>query len=150
MNLLAIATSVIGLAALMRFTGMVYQQSYLDILDASFLLNLGVLAVATYHVRLAGGSQTAVAYVSTTVALVSFAGIVIYHSYLQLKDREVAKCLLNKLRRCCIRHRDQQVTDGNEDVAERAHVQVVTCEVDQRIGVPVTFVELREPLLSNS
>ena len=77
MNLLAITTSVIGLAILMRFTGSVYCRWYLDVLDASFLLNLGVLAPATYQNRLAGGSQTAAVYTSATVALTTFVGIIL-------------------------------------------------------------------------
>ena len=63
-NLLAISTIVVGLIPFVRFTGLIYKSPYLDALDASFLLNLGLLAAATHHVRLAGGSQAAVVYTS--------------------------------------------------------------------------------------
>jgi len=125
----------------------VYCQRYFDVLDSSFLLNLGVLAAATYHIRLAGGSQIAAVYTSATVALTTFVGIVIYHSYLQLKDRDLTKYLFNKIRRCCTKHTDCDVTGGR---VERACVQVVNCGADLRAGVPVTFIELRESLLTSS
>ena len=136
--LLAISTSVIGLAILMRFTGSVYCWWYLDVLDASFLLNLGVLAAVTYHNRLAGGSQIAAVYTSATVALTTFVGIVIYHSYLQLKDRDLTKYLFNKIRRCCTKHTDCDVTGGR---VERACVLVVNGGADLRAGVPVIFID---------
>ena len=45
LSLLVIGTVVIGLLTLTHFTGLVYRKLYLDILEASFILNLGILAV---------------------------------------------------------------------------------------------------------
>ena len=52
-----------------------------------FILNLGILAVATYHVKLSGGSQAAVAYTSVGIAFLTFVGIVTNHIYLQIKSK---------------------------------------------------------------
>jgi len=49
----AIEAVVIGLLTLTHFTGLIYKKLYLDVLEASFVLNLGILAAATYSVRLA-------------------------------------------------------------------------------------------------
>ena len=46
-----------------------------------FILNLGILAAATYHVKLSGGSQAAVAYTSVGIAFLSFLEIVTLHIY---------------------------------------------------------------------
>ena len=55
--------------------------------EVSLILNFGILAVATYHVTLSGGSQAAVAYTSVGTAFLTFVGIVIYHIYIRIKSR---------------------------------------------------------------
>ena len=51
-NLVAIEAVVIGILTLTHFTGLIYKKLYLDVLEASFVLNLGIVAAATYSVRL--------------------------------------------------------------------------------------------------
>ena len=68
-------------------SGMVYKSWYLNALEVPFILNLGILAAATYHVKLTGGSQAAVAYTSVGIAFLTFVGIVTYHIYLQIKSK---------------------------------------------------------------
>ena len=77
-NLLAIEAVVIGLLTLFHFTGLIYKKLCLEILEASFILNLGLLAAATYSVRLAESpeSQAAVTYVSVGVAFATFVGVI--------------------------------------------------------------------------
>ena len=60
---------------------MVYKSWNLNALEVSFILNLGILAVATYYVKLSGGIQAAVAYTSVGIAFLTFVGIVTYHIY---------------------------------------------------------------------
>ena len=57
----------------------------LAISGASFglLLNLGLLAVATFYVKQAGGNQAAVTYISTGIAFTTFNANVLYHIYIQ-------------------------------------------------------------------
>ena len=66
---------------------MVYKSWYLNALELSFILNLGILAVATHHVKLSEGSQAAVTYTSVGIAFLTFVGIVTYHIYLQIKSK---------------------------------------------------------------
>ena len=82
-NLLAIASSCLALAILTRHVGPIYKSRYINVLESSFILNLGLLASATYHVNQVGGNQKAVAYISVCVALTEFVGIIAYHIYLQ-------------------------------------------------------------------
>ena len=146
-NLLAISTVVVGLIPFVRFTGLIYKSPYLDALDASFLLNLGLLAAATHHVRLAGGSQAAVVYTSVSIALVTFVGIVCYHVYLQFKDREIANRILKmKVQRMLkVFHTKQEAEVAADEVHAENHG-----DARAEVAVPVTYIELREPLLTNS
>ena len=68
-------------------SGLVYKSWYLNALEVSFILNLGMLAVATYHVNQSGGSQAAVAYTSVGIAFLNFVGIVTYHIYIRIKSK---------------------------------------------------------------
>ena len=148
-NLLAISTVVVGLIPFVRFTGLIYKSPYLDALDASFLLNLGLLAAATHHVRLAGGSQAGVVYTSVSVALITFVGIVSYHAYLQLKDREVINRVLKvKIQRMLnVFYTKQEAVNAVEVVADEMHAEN---HARAEIALPITYIELREPLLTNS
>ena len=76
-NLLAISSTTTAVLLLFHFWK-VYKSKYLNALELSFILNLSVLAVSTYHVNLSGGSQTAVTYTSVCVAVLTFLGILVY------------------------------------------------------------------------
>ena len=99
-NLLAIGAVVIGLLTLTNFTGLIYKRTYLDILEISFIINLGILAVATCYVKLAvvPVSQAAVTYISVGIAFTTFVGILLYHAYQQLWPRLKQKFHHDKLR----------------------------------------------------
>ena len=55
----------IGLVPWLRYP--VYEKLYLDLLEASFILNIGILASATHHVKTVEGNQVLVTYLSVTV-----------------------------------------------------------------------------------
>ena len=85
-NLLAIEAVVVGLLTLIHFTGLIYKKLYLDVLEASFILNLGILAAASYSVRIAETqeSQAAVTYLSVGITFATFVGVLVYHTYQQV------------------------------------------------------------------
>ena len=60
--------------------GIVYKKPFIDLLETSFLMNLLVLTYFTLYTRNEGGSQNILFYVSSSVALVTFIGILIYHT----------------------------------------------------------------------
>ena len=89
-NLLTVVTSTIMLLVLLLFAGgRIYKNWYIQALDVSYIVNIGILATATYYVRCAGGNQTALAYTSVGIALLTFIGIMVYHAITQIKGSHV-------------------------------------------------------------
>ena len=86
-NLLVISSASFGIFVWFTLSGVVYRSSHLNALEVSFILNLGLLAVATIYVKLSGGSQAAVVYTSVGIAFLTFMGIVTYHIYMQIKSK---------------------------------------------------------------
>ena len=86
-NLLVISSTTSGIFIWFALSGKVYKSRYLNALELSFILNLGILAVATYHVNQSGGSQGAVTYTSVGIAFLTFVGIVTYHIYIRIKSK---------------------------------------------------------------
>ena len=84
LNLLVIGTAVTGLLTLTHFTGLIYQKLYLDILEISFIVNLGILAVATYYVKLAVVPVSQAAVASVGIAFATFIVVLLYHAYQQV------------------------------------------------------------------
>ena len=142
-NLLAIGVCTTALLALLLLIGgNVYANWYLQILDISFTVNTGVFAAVTIYLRHTGGNRAALVYTSVGIALVTFAGIIIYHVTIQLKDSRVWRDIIHpKLQR----HRRQWVAVPLEDPVE---------DGDPDIAPPIpptrTFIDLRETLLEDS
>ena len=72
----------------------------LDALEGSFVVNMSILAAATYHVKHSGGDQRAAGYTSVTIALVTFIAILAYHIFQQIRQTKLWKKIpkLNKLK----------------------------------------------------
>ena len=62
----------------------IYDKLYVEILEASFILNLCMLGIASFHVRMVGGDQLSVTYTSASIAFAEFVGIVIFHMVLRI------------------------------------------------------------------
>ena len=86
-NLLVISSTTSGIFGWLTLSGMVYTSWYLNALEVSFVLNLSVLAVATYYVKQSGGSQAAVVYTSVGIAFLTFVAIITYHIFMQIKTK---------------------------------------------------------------
>lgn len=93
-NLLAIAVAMSLLMVYGWNIGSVYRKRGLDLLEHSYFLNLGVVSVATLYTNSTSVSQSTAAYISATIAMVTFVGIVIYHIYMQVKTskRSFRRC----------------------------------------------------------
>ena len=65
--------------------GSYYRKWYLSLLENSFILNLLMLAAGTWYVISAKGNQTALLYTSVGITFCQFIGIIVFHSYNQLK-----------------------------------------------------------------
>ena len=133
-NLLAVSTSMFGLEAVMRFISDIYKNRYLDILESSFILNLGILAIGTYQVEQGGGSQMALYCTSVGMAFATFIGITLYHVLLQLKGSRLWNTL-----QYYFKHERRWVAIPTDDTTEE-RVQ------DSGVLPTVSFINLREPL----
>ncbi len=85
LNLLVIACSMLAVLFLTRLTKGIYKLWTLDLLEASYFLNLGILAAGTYHIDLAGGNQAVLAYISVGIAFATFVATATVQAYKQFK-----------------------------------------------------------------
>ena len=129
-NLVAISVVFLVLAAIPWLGHRIYEKLYLNILEVSFILNVCVLSTATYYVRSVGGKQAIVTYLSVGIAFTEFVGIIIFHSFILVKEKLCRKQL-------------QRDMPGE---AEGNHAPPV--DQHQR-NPPFSAAQLREPLLED-
>ena len=111
-NLITISAVVALLLMLPWLNGSLYEKRYLNILEASYYLNLVIFCLGTYHVTAIRGNQAALAYTSIFFAFVTFIGTIVFHAYLQLK---LVRCncniIKNRSDRFGIMNRGHENTD---------------------------------------
>ena len=78
-NLLAISLTVLSLFMHSILVGSIYKTWYLNVIEYSFFLNLGVLSSATLYTAVTEQDQLAVAYTSVSIAFILFIIIVVFH-----------------------------------------------------------------------
>ena len=86
-NLLVIATVVTCILTLMWLMGTVYQSFTINLAEAVFIFNLGVLSIWSLYGRTnttAPPNQYIITYTMVAIAMVTFALILIYHVYLSI------------------------------------------------------------------
>ena len=86
-NLIIIGCVCLGLAVVSWMNCRIYKKWYLQVLEASFILNLGVLSVASVYiieVRRNETAETILVSFSAGIAFVEFIGIIIFHGVKQL------------------------------------------------------------------
>jgi len=129
--------------------GGVYKNWWLEVLEASFILNLGVLAAATYNIKLEEsrfdtslkqGNHIA-AYISLSIAFVITIGIFLYHIYLQIWNTQPWKICcsfvskkLKALINCC----NNKVLSKNQPLQSNSLLD------------PSLHIPLRESLLEDN
>lgn len=106
-----------------------------NVLECSFFINLGILAVSTLFVLKIGGNQRALFYTSGTIALLEFVGITMYHVYCQVSKlsrvRKWSSAVVSKFKK------PKKKKEDNFDLTESTQ------------PVTHTTVSFREPLLDN-
>ena len=143
--------------------GGVYKNWWLEVLESSFILNLGVLAAATYNMELRGcenrlgfsakwsGRNQTAAYVSLTIAFVTTVGIFAYHIYLRIRNlqpwKACCKLISNKVKALFNYYREKLSTSTRETVDESNNESLQ----DNSKSVPsFSYIPLREILLENN
>ena len=146
-NLLAISVCTLVIVVILtQLTGKVYVNHYINAIDVSYLLNIGVLASATLYVRSVGGRQDILAYTSLSIAFTTFLGILIYHVLTQIRVsrvwRETIWPTLERMRQrtSTSLHRDLSDTDTQREEPAIVGARAPT----------TTYVNLRELLLEDN
>ena len=143
-NLFAICVCIMALFIFTRFTGKVYTNHYLDAIDASYVLNIGVLATGTLYVRSVGGKQEILVHTSISIAFTTFIGILIYLVLTQIRDSHVWKETISpKLQQM----RQQTATLVHRDLTD-TDTQGVEPEIVSHAPT-TTSINLRELLLED-
>ena len=142
--------------------GGVYKNWWLEVLESSFILNLGVLAAVTYKLqledcedrlgvssRLGGRNQTA-AHVSLSIAFATTIGIFAYHIYLQIQNMQpwkiFTKFISKKAKVLSTSGRKKPSTSPQESVNE-------SNDESPQDNTPVpssSYIRLRETLLESN
>ena len=154
LNLLVITLASLSLTVLFGVFHPVYKKRYCNILELSFYLNLGAVSVATLYVRATNGNQVAVIYTSTSIALSTFAGTVLFHVYQCANcHHRVSTMLQSVCTYCFLRCKQQEdIQAGSEgpllQVPEYEHEENSDQgEVAQPLPPVIRYDQYREPLL---
>ncbi len=141
-NFLVIQIFVLLVQMWAWINGGIYNKWYLNVLEAFFFLNLGLLAASTHHIKFefatmelsSNETQMSIAATSSTLitaAVVAFIGIVSFHIYLKIP--------------------------GNEQIAKYFVAKVPTAPPNMELEDPAksseevttTYVSFREPMLDD-
>ena len=87
-NLMAIVITSLLVFTLVWGLGGIYKKKLLNILEASFILNLGTASAIILYSGLNQSASHYVGYTSTGIAFTTFVWIILYHCYKQLSKTE--------------------------------------------------------------
>ena len=142
LNLLAIGSASLLLLVIAVGLQGIYKKWPLDILEASFIFNLGVTSYATLYANLSQTSMLpAITYVSTSMTFFVFVGIVVYHVWLQVYSSQMWRNLRNQDRR---QNAVQVVPEAGEEENGGGNAEDNHQELRPLV---LLFNEFREPLL---
>ena len=132
-NLVAVTISVLLLESLAWLAGGIYRKWFLNALEASFILNLGIIAAG---VNTTGGNHDALMQTFLTIVLLTFIGILAYHVYLQISKERIKSWKMFLTRR----YKLQQIS-----------LRTRSRENPNTINIPTfSTVQLREPFLEEN
>ncbi len=142
-NLTVITTATLPI---LMFSWVVHRSVPVNILETSFIFNLSILSAWTHYNRTkTNSSQTALVCISTGIAFALFVCIVIYHVSQKLKKTRIFEWLKQHVQCPCTRNPELAANGEELQMDDREPAGVAAPR-----PVPCTFVELREPLLTDS
>ena len=111
-SLLSLVITLTLLLVFLAYSGRVYKNKFLTLLECSFLLNLQVLTVSILFIdlELSDFSKELAVIISTTVAFIQFLGIICYHLYQLFSKVIKTKICHFQLKR---RHETEEVVTDN-------------------------------------
>ena len=136
-NMLAIAATMFLLLIYVAVSKHVYKAKHLSMLEYSFFLNLGITSTASLYTTRTTKNQAAVIYTSVGIAFATFCVIVLNHTVIRIKSHfQWITTRMNSLKLRTNRQRRNQTQETDHTAHPPSNPQV-----------PITFIELREPLL---
>ena len=143
-DLVATSTLCFILISFFASTGGIYKNQWLNILEISFIANLGILSTATFYTTASDDNVHIPTTISVTIALITFIGIVAVHIYKQykIKFKKVMNVLVEKIKRT---KKTENDLHEEEDTSTKEKSVVSSQEV-----FLLDRFELREPLLEDS
>ena len=136
LSLVLTATLFTTVVVVSRLSNRIYNKLYLEVLEASFFLNICVVANMSYYVQETNHSQLTLTYVSVGIAFAEFVGIVLFHVCLRLKVVDLFQRRWKRVK----------VTMKKPPSAPEENMSASFNMDGQNT---VTVVELREPLLED-
>lgn len=136
-TLLSFIVTSLVLLAIAWLHGGVYKRWPLNVLEALFLLNLGVFAAGSTYARYEGRNQAAVAYVSISTSLFVFIGIISYDALSQFLHLPSCTELVAEILACCGRvctsDHEQQPVSRHATVTGRGTTNITRTQVNLEI-----------------
>ena len=143
-NMFAVTLVVMGILTTKIYVRNIYKQLTIDILEAMFLLNLGILSATLYYLKGKGNTYFMCKVISSSISitLVTFVGILVYHVYFRVRKRKF--CLFIQSRVYKI-YKTKELPDAPSENTDMQAPQ----KVPEKLPTS-TMVELREGLLASS
>ncbi len=145
-NLFALITLCLISLSMFRVTGGIYNETWIDLLEISFILNLGILATSTWYAISKKEKQEIATYISVSVALLSFVVLVFMHVFWRLrklpKFRKKMEYMMNKTKDSGL-----ESPEKNPQKKEAGTERPTNTLVELKESCQV--VDLREPLLES-
>ena len=149
-DLFAISIAGTGLITFALVTSGIYRNRYFGILETSFFINLVLLTTATSLVKASGDNQAigdkqaAVTSISLSIAFITFAGIVIYHIYLQIRGTKLQGMVASQAK---IYNTRLSISKKSSDIELVEKEEKIS---SNEASITSSYVELREPLLDEN
>ena len=146
-NLVAISITMSLIVAFKTLCGTVYTNWCLDTLDLFFEIILILFSVLTLYITNKKGNQSVLSDAFLSVSFLVFSGIILYY---------VQRCVVGSrwwkysLKPICKKFFSRYMADRLTTEGELAGEQCQGQSIHRPTEVPITFIELREPLLDSA
>ena len=160
-TLLLVILTVLVIHSWAWLVGGVYKNWWLEVLESSFILNLGVLVAVTNKMELEkarlsvllklGGRNQTTAYISLSIAFVTTIGIFAYHIYLQIQSMQpwkiCCKFISKKAKALSNYFREKTINKPTRICHER---NGESPQDNTPVLSPSSYIRLRETLLESN
>ena len=131
-NLLAIASAMFCLLAYLSMVGGVYKLWWLNLIEIAFILNIGILSIASIYQINSDSAQRSVTYTSTAIAFALFIAIVIYHLVQKIINSRKFKTLMKSKNIKEAQEHDQIETRGQINEATTTTIELWKPLIDHK------------------